>query len=157
MTNNRAEGPQVPVHESTRLLREFTSLGDEFERYMGRELTVNPTDLQAMQHLIMSGPLSPTEIARRLQISTAAATVVVDRLAKVGHVSRAAHPTDRRGVVVVPAKESVAKAMSTLMPMITGIDEIIGEFDETEKDTITRYLRRVIDVYRSSIPAGDSS
>ena len=109
------------VHESTMLLRELIRLSDDFEVHMGKELTVNPTDLRAMQHLIMRGPMSPTDIARALGVSTAAATVVVDRLARVDHVTRAPHPTDRRGIVVIPRPESVQRAMEGLLPMITGI------------------------------------
>lgn len=135
------------------LLRRLIQLSDDFERHMGKELTVNPTDLQAMQYLIMRGPMSPTDIAKALGVSTAAATVVVDRLTKVGHVTREKHPTDRRGIVVVPAKESVARAIQGLMPMIMGIDRVIHDFEPDEQDVITEYLRRVVSVYRDSIPA----
>ncbi|MCW4385623.1 MarR family transcriptional regulator [Salinibacterium sp. SYSU T00001] len=146
------EGTRIEVHESTRLLREFTQLSDDFQAHLGRELTVNSTDLQAMQYLIQRGPMSPTALARALDISTAATTVVVDRLVKVGHVTREAHPTDRRAVVVVPAPQSIASAMAALTPMVRSIDRVIQSFSEEERDTITEYLRRVVDVYRESIP-----
>jgi DNA-binding MarR family transcriptional regulator len=129
-------------------------ISHEFEEHLAEELTVNPTDLAAMQHLIMEGPMSPTQLARRLKLSTAATTVVADRLTKVGHVTRAPHPTDRRGIIIKPADASVARAMNTLMPMIVGIDGVIHEFDDSEQQVITRYLRRVVEVYRNSLPPG---
>jgi len=128
-------------------------VSQEFERHVGRELTVNPTDLHAMEHLIQSGPLSPTELARRLDISTAAATTVVDRLTALGHATRTQHPTDRRGVVVVPSPASAARAMSILLPMITSIDGVLDDFSDDEQITITGYLERVLEVYRAQIPA----
>jgi len=134
-------------------VRELYEVSQDFELHVGRELTVNPTDLQAMEHLIQSGPLGPTELARRLDISTAAVTSVVDRLTALGHTTRAQHPTDRRGVVVAPTPGSVAKAMSTLMPMITGIDGVLDEFDPDEQAIITAYLERVVEVYRAQIPS----
>ncbi len=137
----------------TALLRDILDVTGEFEAHVGRELDVNPTDLQAMEHLISSGPLSPTELARRLGISTAAVTAVVDRLVAVDHVSRAKHPTDRRGVLVVPAPNSVAKAMSTLMPMIMGIDRVLDDFSAAEQATIAAYLERVLEVYRAQLPS----
>ena len=137
----------------TALLRDILDDTGEFEAHVGRELDVNPTDLQAMEHLISSGPLSPTELARRLGISTAAVTAVVDRLVAVDHVSRAKHPTDRRGVLVVPAPNSVAKAMSTLMPMIMGIDQVLDDFSAAEQATIAAYLERVLEVYRAQLPS----
>ena len=137
----------------TALMRDILDVTGEFEAHVGRELEVNPTDLQAMEHLISSGPLSPTELARRLGISTAAVTAVVDRLVAVDHVSRAKHPTDRRGVLVVPAPNSVAKAMSTLMPMIMGIDRVLDDFSAAEQATIAAYLERVLEVYRAQLPS----
>ena len=143
------------VHETTSLLRDILQISDAFEAHMGRALTVNPTDLKAMEHLIMSGPLSPTQIASRLGVSTAAATVVIDRLTSVGHVTRTANPTDRRGVVVVPSPASVDQAMGVLMPMVMGIDRVIHEFTEAEQDVITEYLRRVVEVYREQLPSDE--
>jgi DNA-binding MarR family transcriptional regulator len=139
------------VHRASELVREFIEVNAQYSVQLGRELEVNPTDLQAMQHLIMSGPLSPTELARRLEISTAAATAVVDRLVAVGHATREQHPSDRRSVVVVPRPESVDRAMAALMPMILGIDRVLDEFDADEQATITEYLERIVDAYRARL------
>lgn len=144
--------PRADVGRATQLLREILDVSEEFENHVGHELAVNPTDLQAMQHLIMSGPLGPTVLAKRLGISTAAVTSVVDRLVSVGHATRTQHPTDRRGIVVVPNPASVDRAMGTLMPMIMGIDRVLTEFDDDERETITAYLERVLEVYRAQLP-----
>lgn len=140
------------VRRPTELIRDFLTVSEDFEAHVGRELTVNPTDLQAMEHLIMHGPSSPTELSRRLGISTAATTAVVDRLVAVGHAQRTQHPTDRRGVVIVPEPASVQKAMGTIMPMIMGVDGVLDEFDEEQQAVITAYLQRVLEVYRTHIP-----
>lgn len=142
---------RMGVRRPTELVRDVREVSQAFELHVGRQLSVNPTDLQAMEHLIQSGPLSPTELARRLEISAAAVTTVVDRLVALGHTTRTQHPTDRRGVVVAPTPGSVARAMSILVPMITGIDAVLDDFDADEHATITRYLERVLAVYRSQI------
>jgi len=150
---DRDQGPQRPqARRPTQLLRDILDTSEEFEQHVGRTLSVNATDLEAMEHLIMSGPLPPTELSRRLNISTPAVTAVIDRLIGVGHVSRAQHPTDRRSIVVVPNPASVDAAMSTLMPMIMGIDRVLDEFDESEQHVIERYLDRVVTTYRQQIP-----
>lgn len=140
------------VHEATTLLRAILQVSDEFEAALGRELTVNRTDLDAMQRLIMRGPQSPTELARALDISGAAVTTVIDRLTALGHASRVPNPDDRRGVIVVPSEASVGRAIAALMPMIVGIDRVIHEFDPEQQAAITEYLRRVVEVYRRSMP-----
>jgi len=156
MQQTPGERGSFAVHPATALLREILDLTGDFERHLGRELTVNPTDLEAMEELIRDGALSPTELARRLGISTAAVTTVVDRLSAVGHVTREPNPADRRGVLVVPSPASVQKAMATLMPMILGMDRVLGEFDESERSTITAYLGRVADTYREQLPEADA-
>lgn len=143
---------ETRVRRPTALLRELLAVSDEFEAHLGRDLTVNPTDLKAMEHLIQDGPLAPTELARRLQVSTAAVTTVVDRLERLGHASRTQHPTDRRGVVVVPSQASVARAMASLMPMIRDIDSVLDGFDEAERVAIEIYLERVVSAYRAQLP-----
>lgn len=136
----------------TQLLRDILDTSDEFEQHVGRTLSVNATDLEAMEHLIMHGPLPPTELSRRLNISTAAVTGVIDRLIGVGHVTREQHPTDRRSVVVVPNPRSVETAMATLMPMIMGIDRVLDDFNDDEKKIIERYLDGVVTIYRAQLP-----
>ncbi|MDJ0335676.1 MarR family transcriptional regulator [Salinibacterium sp. G-O1] len=143
---------RTKVHRATELLRELITANEAFTEHMGRQLSVNPTDLSAMTHLISGGPLGPTELSRRLQLSTAAVTTVVDRLESAGHVHRAQHPTDRRSVVIVPSPASVQQAMGVLIPMITGIDNVISEFPEDQRDVINAYLERVVDVYQSQVP-----
>ena len=156
MTNadDTETGPGGAVHRATHLLREMITANEAFLGHMGRELSVNATDLNAMTHLISSGPLGPTELARHLDLSTAAVTTVVDRLVAVGHATRAQHPTDRRAVVVVPSPASIRQAMGVLMPMITGIDRVIDEFPAEQREIIIAYLERVVDVYQAQVPSG---
>src|SRR5699024_6255645 len=134
--------------DATRLLRDFLDVNESFERSLGVELQVNKTDLEAMEHLLMSGPLGPSELARRLGISTASTTIAIDRLAALGHVTREPNPRDRRGVLVVPQEASRARAMARLMPMILGVDAELDHFSAEEQDAITRYLSRIVELYR---------
>jgi DNA-binding MarR family transcriptional regulator len=139
----------VPAREPTQLLRTLLEVSDEFEERLRGHLTVNPTDLEAMEHLLASGPLGPSELARRLHISTASTTTVVDRLVGLGHVTREPHPTDRRGILVVPTPSSRERAMAVLMPMILDVDAVLDGFTPEEQETIRTYLSRVVDVYRT--------
>src|SRR3954462_1873981 len=120
----------ISVDEITALLREMREVTSEFELRLGQQLTVNPTDLVAMEPLIQDGPLTPTELARRLGVTTAAMTTSIDRLTAVGHVTRSPNPADRRGILVVPAEASVGRAMGMLLPMIMGVDRVLDGFDD---------------------------
>ena len=132
-------------------LREFIMLSRAFERQMGEALAVNPTDLSAMEHLIAAGSLTPSELARRLDISTAATTLVVDRLVGVGHAHRDPHVSDRRKVVVTPAPASVARAVQELMPVIGRVATLARGLSPEERVVISRFLGQVLDIYRDSL------
>ena len=151
-----AQRGTISVQGPTELLREFREVTSEFEQRLGEQLTVNPTDLAAMEHLIQDGPLTPTELARRLGVTTAAITTAIDRLTAVGHVTRQPNPVDRRGVLVVPAPQSVGKAMGMLLPMIMGIDGVLSRFDDDQQTVIREYLSQVVEVYRTHLPGGSS-
>lgn len=135
------------VRPATALVRALFTAGAEFEKSLQHELSVNPTGLDAMGHLVMSGPLSPGELSRRLDLTTAATTAAIDRLVALGHVTRAPHPTDRRSLLVVPTEASVQRAMSRLAPMIAGVDAVLDDFSDDEQGVITRYLERVVASY----------
>ncbi len=140
-------------HEASRLMRRILVLNQEVEKQLGRELAVNSTDLEAMQRLMERGPLSPSTLAQLLGISTAAVTVVVDRLVKVGHVSRQPHPSDRRSLLVVPTPQSARRAMYSLLPMIREVDGLISRYDPKQQEAITDYLARTVDVLERKVSA----
>lgn len=142
-------------HAATLLLRELIDVTDDFERALGDELAINATDLTAMEHLISAGPLSPTALAERLELSTAAVTTVIDRLQASGHARRVPNPDDRRGTLVVPEPASIGQAMRRIVPMVTAVDDAIRAFPPTEQDVIVRYLSAVVDAYRGHAGAPD--
>ncbi len=134
-------------------LRTIQQLNDEFSRHLRSHLTVNATDLDAMQHLIVSGALSPGELAKRLGLSSAAITTVVDRLEQAGHAERRPHPTDRRALLVVPSQASVGRALGEVLPMAASIDSVLDDFSDAEQTAISRYLEAVIAAYRAHLDA----
>lgn len=136
-------------------LRQIASLSTQFQKHVGHSLSVNDTDLSAMEHLMTSGPLTPTDLARRLGISTAAATVMVDRLTALGHVHREPHSHDRRKVVVVPTPASVQAAFETLAPMFSGVARVTAQLPAADHVVVTKFLSEVIGVFRAAIPRGD--
>lgn len=139
----------APARPATGLLREFLDVTRDFEASLRAELRVNQTDLEAMEHLIMHGPLSASELARRLGRSTAATTTAIDRLTALGHAHRERNSRDRRGIIVVPSPASRERAMGRLMPMIMAVDRALDSFDESEQRAITRYLELVVAAYRA--------
>jgi DNA-binding MarR family transcriptional regulator len=147
----RAQVPEVSTINNA--LHEINTLSRAFERRLGSVLTVNQTDLAAMEHLIQEGPLTPSDLAARLNVSTAASTLVVDRLVALGHVERHRHEHDRRKIVVVPARASVNRAVDELMPVMLGVAALVDDLSESDRRAVEGFLERVIDLYRTVVDA----
>lgn len=125
-------------------MRRITRASDDLQREIRRLLHVNELDFHAMEHLISEGRLTPGELARRLGISAALASVVVDRLEGVGHAERTRDAADRRRVVVEPAAESVREAMAHLLPMIRETDAAFASLSPEEQRGVVRFLEATL-------------
>ena len=129
--------------------RDTRDATDLFRESLQDDLSVNATDLAAMQHLLTTGPTAPTGLARRLGISTTATTTAIDRLVDLGHVTREPHPSDRRSILVVPSDTSRARAFDLLVPLLADLETVLAGFSDEEQAAITAYLERAAAVYRS--------
>lgn len=128
-------------------LRNLTLRQQRFERYLGRQLHVDAAGLAVMDHLVNVGPTTPTDLARRLDASTAATTLVIDRLVAGGHATRESHPTDRRKVIVTPAEHWGATAYEHVAPVIEGVTEAAAELSPREQAVVAAFLKRIVGVY----------
>jgi len=130
-------------------LKEISILTRGIGKKIGEALGVNPTDMAALEQLLINGPLTPGQLAARLEVTTAASTQIVDRLERAGHVTRERKSGDRRKVFVVPAHDSVGRAFQELAPMLEGLDGVIAGLGQDERQVIERFLGQVVEVYRT--------
>lgn len=68
---------------------------------------VSPAQYVALAELIASGPLSQSELVRRLFITRATGVRLVDRMERDGWVVRQRHPSDDRVKLVAPTDRAV--------------------------------------------------
>ncbi|OON76025.1 MarR family transcriptional regulator [Streptomyces tsukubensis] len=129
------------------LLRTLTLRQQRFERHLSKQLSVDQSGLAVMDHLVTVGPTTPTELARRLEASTAATTLVIDRLVAGGHASRQPHPTDRRKVIVTPAENWGGAAHQYVSPLIDGMSTTAENLTPREQATVRAFLHQIIAVY----------
>lgn len=134
-------------------MERVTQQQQQFERQLARRLAVDAAGLAAMEHLMRAGDATPSELSRELGVSTAAMTLVLDRLAAAGHVTRRPHPTDRRKVVITPAPASAAAAQAQVDPLITGVESLIASLKPHERETVSTFLGGMLRVYDEVLDA----
>lgn len=140
--------PRDPIGQR---LKTISMLNREIGKQIGETMGVNVTDMAAMEQLLNNGPLTPSQLAERLKVTTAAATQIVDRLERAGHVSRERKTSDRRKIFVVPVEASVERAFEQLAPMIDGLNQVIASLAPADRQVIEGFLDKVVDVYRNIV------
>jgi DNA-binding MarR family transcriptional regulator len=77
---------------------------------LARRLGLTETEVLAVQHLARAGELAPGQLATQLQLSSGGTAAVIQRLKRAGHITRDAHPLDRRSALLhlTPAMEQSA-------------------------------------------------
>jgi DNA-binding MarR family transcriptional regulator len=137
-------------HSVMRVLRSIRALSDAMDRMhsgMKGDMDMNATDLAALRMLILreqqGRSVSPREIADHLRISTASTTKLLDRLVDSGHVERKAHPSDRRGRIVVLTDASRQEFFRTFGTHLRAMRSVATDYDDDDLAVISRFLDEV--------------
>jgi DNA-binding MarR family transcriptional regulator len=136
------------VEPETQALRLLQTAMTDAETALARRMKMGQTDMAAMTHLASARqPVGPTWLSARLGLTPAAATELVDRLEKVGHLSRERDHIDRRRVNLIPTERSLNQVHDHLRPLLDAVDAVAGEFSADERTAIRRFLAEVIAIY----------
>ena len=124
---------------------------------VAHDVGVSVPELLALENLQAEGGLGPSELARRLQLSTGAVTALVDRLEANGHAVRAAHPSDRRRVVVTRTAKA-SEALATEAAPLTGqIGRLAESLTDDERQAVGRFLDTFITIVERAAAEACSS
>jgi DNA-binding MarR family transcriptional regulator len=109
-----------------------------------RAVGISLPEMLALEYLDADGSLGPSDLARRLQMTTGAVTALVDRLEKSGHVMRERHPSDRRRVMVRRMPKADEDLTEEVSPMALDILELAESFSGDERQVVGRFMDEFI-------------
>lgn len=132
---------------SLQALRELVTLAGQVGPAVAKRAQLSRSELEALEHL-MDDDLGPVDLARRLGVTSAAASGIVDRLVARGHVQRVAHRIDGRRVSVVMSPAARQEVIGHLMPMFVALAELDERLTDPEREIVERYLRDAIAAVR---------
>ena len=153
----RHQDGALPADDIRRRLQRLTASHEKFERAVERDLDVDAAGLATMDLLITRGPATPTELARKVEVSTAAMTLVLNRLERSGHITRESHPTDRRKVVVAASEASTIRAHDSFQPLVRGVATLVDSMDTDERLVVAKFLAELLAIYEEAISASATS
>ncbi len=127
-----------------RALRRITRALDLHSRQLAGSFGLTGPQLVCLRALDALGPLTPSQLARHVDLSQATVTGIIDRLEASGLVARARNADDRRRVTVRltdPGNELVKKAPSPLQDRF--LVQLAG-LPEAEQEQLLAALTRVV-------------
>ena len=134
-------------------LRDLVTTGARVNHVVARRAGLSESELVTLEHLSRE-QIGPAEVARRLEVSTAAATGIVDRLVARGHVERRPHAADRRRTELVITDSGRGEVVGHLMPMFAALDRLDRSFDAEERAVVERYLRGAVEAFEQVLEPG---
>lgn len=137
-----------------RAVRHLVRADRDMRTRLSGAMRVNPTDLRSLRHVIRvveevergespsdSPGVTPRRLADHLGISTAAVTVLVDRLVGSDHLERRPHPRDRRSVLLVPTERARREMAEHLADMHQRMKEIAAAVPDEARPALVEFLR----------------
>ena len=131
-------------------LQELVDLAAQVPHDVARKAGLSVSELHSLRHL-MAAPKGPVELAKALNITSAASSGVVDRLVARGHAERHPHAEDKRRTEVVVTESGRREVYALLAPMFAQLAEIDTALDDDERVVVERYLRGAIAAMRAVI------
>jgi len=154
LDRNAAGEPSAPSgsgyqQDVTRSLVRITSIwtSRDYQSAFARGAGVpdEPNALRAIFELAWHGPLRPTTLANRLDISAPAVSRLLETLARTGHVIRTPDPHDARATRI-ELTEHGAQAAATLHQLGDALSRrVLDAWTDAERETFTRLLHRYAD------------
>lgn len=134
------DGSSYSAREVALAVRRLDLTMSQMHLEMCELLDMSAGELLALAHLSLSGPLGPTELTRRLHMTTGAMTAMLDRLADRGYVTREQHATDRRRIVVRLTPDGRDRVFEHVHGMADEVVRLTELLDADERRVIGRYL-----------------
>lgn len=153
-----------------RAVRHLVRADREMRNRLSGAMKVNPTDLRSLRHVIRVAEVAersdepspirgvtPRLLADHLGITTAAVTVLVDRLVTSGHLERIPHPRDRRSVLLVPTEMARREMAAHLADMHQRMKAIASAVPEEARPAVIGFLEALtVEMERGTLDLGRS-
>lgn len=143
----RLDGTPLRDHDLRSRLQQLGIRHRHLEKQLAGALRTDVSGLEVMDHLIALGPTTPSTLASRLGTSTAAMSLVLNRLEQAGHISRERHPDDGRKLVVTAVEASTEQAWELISPQTRAIDALIARYTPEQQDLVEGFLDAVLALY----------
>lgn len=147
---------RVPDNSANECIVGIVRAGEAFVALANQALTsyqLSPAARQALAVLDGAGePLSPTEIARRLIVTTASITSLLDTLQRRGLIERRPDPADRRRllIAITPTAQELVRRY---VPEVVALQvRVMQDIPEGDRQQFVAVLNRIQEAIAAATP-----
>lgn len=134
-------GGRDATRDAIEALAGWQVLVAQFNDLVARSLGVTPTETQCLYVLSRFGPSSPSELARRINLTSGATSRMLDRLLAAGYITRTPDTRDRRRVVIAPAGDGIDRIGALYEPLNGDLAALLSEFEDDELAALAGFAR----------------
>jgi len=141
------EFPNVP-HDAIEAALEFKMVASKMQlerEEMFQNFGITPGRFHLL--MILKGEdgfiLSPSELAKRTNVTRATMTQFVDALEREEYVKRTDDPKDRRGMLVQLTDKGIAKLKEILPHYFKKMTEFTGDLTAEERETLLKLMKKI--------------
>ena len=128
-------------------MQQLTTDSQRVAQAFAAEQGLGHIDLEALLHVMQAeekgDPVTSGRLGELLGVTSGAATGVIDRLERSGHVHRGRDEADRRRVLVRYSPGARAVAGRFFGPLGALTDDVMADFGPDELETVRRFLDRM--------------
>jgi DNA-binding MarR family transcriptional regulator len=128
-------------------LRMYQAAEAAMRRRTRSAMSMGENELAALRFVIRNGkrqtPVTPTDVAKYLGVSTASTTALLDRLEAAGHITRRRHPTDRRSVHIEATEQAEDSVRATPGDMHERMMAATRGVGAPEADAVVAFFERM--------------
>ena len=123
-------------------MRRSSAAGVLHGQAIAKKVGVNSSDLECLDLILLNGPSTAGEIARRTGLTSGAVTGLIDRLERLGLVERTADANDRRKVLVRVREDKIGPIAALFSPLEKSIGAILAGYSREELKTLLDFFER---------------
>ena len=133
-------------------MRQAGSIMQLLGQVSAERIGINVTDLNCLNIVALTGPMTAGDLARATGLTTASITGVLDRLEQGGFIRRERDPKDRRRVIVnVKAGPGLREVGLTFGPLVKAWRATAGSYSDEELRLLLEFQRKLEDIVRGQL------
>ena len=132
------------------LAQQFGARTVLFQDAAARHLELTATELECFRLIQHDGPLTATDLGQETGLKRASLSVIVEKLAARGFLTREQDRTDRRRWLLHANQAAIAKVDDVYAAHALRAEKLLGEFSDKDFEVCLRFMAKLADELKAT-------